>query len=465
MSGSYGGMKVNVLGLGATGLSLVRFLRAQGAKVSVFDSNANVPGKDRLQSEFPDVSFAPLDFERERLPASDLVAISPGVPRATHAVQNAVEQGIDVVGDIELFARFSRGRRKIIAITGSNGKTTTAHMTWLLTRKIDSTSCLAGNVGVPVLDAMYEHATASTWVLEVSSFQLESTRSLECEAAAVLNVSENHLDRYPSFFSYAASKERIFANAKRQVLNRDDVWSSSMRRFAGESKSFGMSAPREADEYGVRVTAKPRATICYGQDDVLECDALNVRGTHNVMNAMAALALTDSFAIPIDKAREALIGFTGVPHRYEWLGHIDGVDVINDSKATTVVSTLTALKGAKAPVWLIAGGDGKGQTFDALASIAANRCFAVHVIGRDAAAICAALDARGVVNRRFESLEDATIAALEKAKRGDVVLLSPACASWDMFRNFEHRADVFAKTANEWALGRGRKLTKERDRV
>jgi UDP-N-acetylmuramoylalanine--D-glutamate ligase len=461
MSQTYAGMKVNVLGLGATGLSLVRFLRARGAAVSVFDSNAQASGKDRLHDEFPEVIFQTIDLRRDRLPPSDLLAISPGVPRATPAVQAVIASGVDVVGDIELFAQSNWGLTKIFAITGSNGKTTTANICWALTKEVDRESCLAGNVGLPVLDAMREHANAKTWVLELSSFQLESTRSLECEAATVLNVTVNHLDRYPSFFAYAASKERIFAHAKRQVVNRDDVWSSAMRRVDRECTSFGADAPSDDNAFGIRF-GKRGASIARGGREIADCDELKVRGTHNTMNAMAALALTDSLGIASERVRSALTSFGGVPHRYEWLGHVAGVDVINDSKATTVVAATAAIAGSQAPVWLIAGGDGKGQTFEALAGVAKAKCRAVHVIGKDAAAIGAALDAAGVVNRRFDTIEDATSSALDQAKPGELVLLSPACASWDMFRNFEHRAQVFSDTVNRWAQSKGCSLSKER---
>jgi UDP-N-acetylmuramoylalanine--D-glutamate ligase len=458
---AYHGMKVNVVGLGATGLSLARFLDANGAAVSVFDSNENAAGRDALLRELPHVVFSTADLSRDTLPPSDLIAISPGVPRACAALNAALKQGIDIVGDIELFAQLNRADRQIYAITGSNGKTTTASIAGAIAKIADSEACLAGNIGLPVLDVVRERPKARTWVLEISSFQLESTRSLECESATVLNVTANHLDRYPSFFAYAATKERIYAHTKRQVVNRDDVWSSAMRRADLGGTSFGAAKPVDECDYGLCSDAD-RVSIRRGVADLIECSEMKLRGNHNMMNVMAALALTESIGAPLDRIRETLREFSGVAHRYEWLGRVAGIDVINDSKATTVVSTRAALEGSNAPTWLIVGGDGKGQSFDALAAVA-GRCRAVHVIGKDAAAICAALDLHGVANKRFNSLEDATTAALDRGRAGDTLLLSPACASWDMFRNYEHRAQVFAATVELWARTRGLMLSKERD--
>ncbi len=459
-SNTYQGMKVNVIGLGATGLSLARFLNAKGALVSVFDSKADATGRDMLRNELPHVSFSQMDFYRDTLPACDLIAISPGVPRSLPSLQAATACGVDMVGDIELFAQQNSAKRRIYAVTGSNGKTTTTSITGAITKIADKDTCIAGNIGLPVLDALRERPNTRTWVLEISSFQLESTRSLQCESAAVLNVTANHLDRYSSFFDYAASKQRIYAHASRQVVNRDDVWSSAMRCSDRTVTSFGSDAVSAPDAYGVRIDAA-RTLIERNRETLVDCSKLQLRGTHNIMNTMAALALTESLDLPIAQVRNALYAFSGVPHRYEWLGHVAGIDIINDSKATTVVSTRAALEGSRAPTWLIVGGDGKGQSFESLAEATA-QCRAVHVIGKDAAAIANALSARGVPNERFASLEDATIAALDRARVGDTLLLSPACASWDMFRNYEHRAQVFAQTVECWAQAKGHVLSKER---
>jgi UDP-N-acetylmuramoylalanine--D-glutamate ligase len=455
MTNAYANMKVNVVGLGATGLSLVRFLHASGAEVVVFDSNANAAGRERLVEEFPSVQFKQIDLWRESLPRADLIALSPGVPRAANAIAGALKSGIEVVGDIELFARLKGGLDRIYAITGSNGKTTTAHLSGAIATQVDGLAKVVGNVGLPALDAAREYPNTRTWVMELSSFQLESTHSLVCESATVLNVTDNHLDRYPSFFDYAATKARIFTNAKQQVINRDDAWSASMRCFNGQCVSFGTTKPTNNHDVGV-----DHGYLVHGNTAVIAIDALQIRGSHNAANAMAAIALTTSLNVPLEKTQRALREFSGVPNRYEWLGNTDGIEIINDSKATTVVAASAALRASNAPTWLIAGGDGKAQSFGALANTAA-RCRAVHLIGRDADAIERELVTSGVMCRRFDTLEDATEVALDQAQPGDRVLLSPACASWDMFRNFEHRAEVFLRAVRAWASARGKVLSKE----
>ncbi len=456
MTVSYSGISANVVGLGATGLSLVRYLRSRGATVRVFDSSASPAGRERLEREFPGLVPAQIDLARDELPTSELIALSPGVARACPAIARAIARGVRVVGDIELFALENNGNSKVYAVTGSNGKTTTTSITEAIARKVDLQSRAAGNIGLPVLDAQLEYPQTKHWVLELSSFQLESTSSLECESAAVLNVTDNHLDRYPSFFAYASAKARIFDRCKRQVINRDDAWSSAMRRFDLPSTSFGRAAPRADDEYGL-----DRGRLVRGGTALVALDSLQLRGEHNALNALAAVALSAPLNPSADAVRLALEGFQGVAHRYEWLGDIDGVEIINDSKATTVVAAAAALASSRAPTWLIAGGDGKAQSFAALATAAAG-CRAVHLIGKDAAQIAAALELAGVYYRRFDSLEDATIAALDAARGQARVLLSPACASWDMFANFEQRAEVFAKTVRSWAKSHGKALSKER---
>ena len=236
--------KATVVGLGATGLSLVRFLRKRGAVVTVVDSNEAPAALARLQREFPEVTFWSSDLARDVLPASDFIALSPGVPRASASIAQALASGTPVYGDIELFAREVSVEASVFAVTGSNGKTTTTALAGDLAKCARSDARAAGNIGIPILDALAETPTCSTWVLELSSFQLESTESLRLESAAVINVTDNHLDRYPSFFGYAASKERIFAHAKRQVLNRADPRSMSMRRAGVAAVSFGAIAAR-----------------------------------------------------------------------------------------------------------------------------------------------------------------------------------------------------------------------------
>jgi UDP-N-acetylmuramoylalanine--D-glutamate ligase len=443
-----------VVGLGATGLSLVRFLHARGAEVTVVDGSNAPAGLAQLQSEFPQVKFDSVDVSRDSLPAADFIALSPGVPRASFAIHDAVRHGVPVLGDIELFARDVPSTVTVFAITGSNGKTTTTALAGELAKCAKPDARAAGNIGVPILDALAETPNCSTWVLELSSFQLESTDSLRLASAAVINVTDNHLDRYQSFFGYAAAKERVFDNAASQVLNRADTWSMSMRRPALAAITFGPTKPTDSSEFGVDHIAK-RAVLMRGDAAIAFADELGVSGAHNAQNALAALALVESLSVPLNAQQRVLRTFAGMPHRCQLIGTINGVKIIDDSKATTIVATNAALQGLSAPTWLIAGGDGKGQHFAALGSAAAKHCKAVHLIGRDAAQIAIALAAQGVPYQSFTSLEDATHAALDAAIPGDHVLLSPACASWDMFRNYGHRAQVFAAAVRDWANQRG----------
>lgn len=443
-----------MVGLGATGLSLVRFLHARGAHVTVVDGSAAPAGLAQLRREFPQVKFTSVDVAKDTLPKSDFVALSPGVPRATLAISDALKHGVPVLGDIELFAREVPASASVLAITGSNGKTTTTALAGELAKCVKPDARAAGNIGVPILDALAEAPNCSTWVLELSSFQLESTDSLQLASAAVINVTDNHLDRYPSFLGYASAKERVFQNAKSQVLNRADAWSMSMRRPALSVTTFGPDRAEDKDQFGVdHVDGK--ATLTQGNTAILCVDELGVSGAHNAQNALAALALIQSLSVPLNLQQNVLRSFAGMPHRCQVIGTINGVKIIDDSKATTVVATNAALEGLAAPTWLIAGGDGKGQRFAALGAVAAKHCKSVHLIGRDAAEIAVALAASGVSNKTFVSLEDATHSALDAALPGDQILLSPACASWDMFRNYGHRAQVFAAAVSDWANKRG----------
>jgi UDP-N-acetylmuramoylalanine--D-glutamate ligase len=453
MSQQIANKTVNVVGLGATGLSLVRHLRLHGGKVRVFDGESNPSGLKQLTAEFPDITFSQHDLNHECLPISDLMGLSPGVSRNIFAIQEAISNGIEVAGDIEFFSRAMPPTSNVYAITGSNGKTTTTAIAGELAKTVDANVVVAGNIGVPVLDALAANPNTSTWVLELSSFQLESTTSLSPRNAVVLNVTANHLDRYQSLFHYAQTKASIYDRAQQQLVNRDDVWSSAMRRSSAKVTSFGFDSPPTSDDTGV-VHTDTFAQLAHGGEIVVDLAQMRLRGQHNVMNAMAAVALMQPLGIRVAECRELLSRFAGVAHRYQWMGRVAGVDVIDDSKATTVVATTAALNGNQAPTWLIAGGDGKGQSFERFA-VAAGHCRAVHLIGRDAPQIANALSAHGIPHRLFSSIEDATIAALDIAKPGELLLLSPACASWDMFRNFEHRATAFMEAVAAWAGSRG----------
>ncbi len=449
----YDGHKVGVIGLGQTGGSIVRHLAARGAELHLFDTRAEalqpwqgLAGVKRVQS---------VDLDGDRPPAEiDWWALSPGVPRAKPFIQQALASGREVIGDIELLARHLPAETRVFAITGSNGKTTTTALAGELARTVDPQAQVAGNIGEPVLDQLARHPEARTWVLELSSFQLESTRSLSCEASAVLNVTPNHLDRYPSFFDYAASKARIFHHARRQVLNRDCPWSRAMAMPARARSSFGLDQPMSEQDYGLQ-QQDGQAWLCRGSEKLFPVKQMRLVGRHHQANALAALALMESLHVPVAALAEVLARFSGMPHRCQSLGEVAGIRLIDDSKATTVEATLAALSGMDAPVHLIAGGDGKGQAFEALARAARQHCRQVYLIGRDAPSIAAALAAEGASHACYPSLEEATRAAFAAARAGEIVLLSPACASWDMFANYIERARVFRATLHALASERG----------
>ena len=477
-----------VLGLGDTGLSLARWLDRHGARVTVADSRAAPPHAARLGTEVPAAALVTGPYRRQEFDGADFIAISPGVPLAEPLVADAVGRGVPVVGDIELFAQalnsiagregtgggrglapelFSQSREdgvkargqapsyslgrgdsagQVIAITGSNGKSTVTEMAGAMCRKAGLNTVVAGNIGLPVLDALSEAerngALPDVWVLELSSFQLETTRSLRATAATVLNVSSDHMDRYGAFDEYAAAKARIFSGCGIQVLNRDDVVVMAMARQGVTQQTFGLDTGSVASAWGV-LEREGRRWLAKGHERLFPVDELPVAGLHNAANALAALALCRALDIPYEPLLAALREFRGLPHRVEWVAERNGVTYYDDSKGTNVGATAAALSGMPGKVVLIAGGDGKGQDFSPLRAAVAQHARAVLLIGRDAPLIRAALDGCGVPLHGAATLEEAVTQAARVAQPGDAVLLSPACASWDMFRNYAHRAEVF----------------------
>jgi UDP-N-acetylmuramoylalanine--D-glutamate ligase len=431
-----------VLGAGLTGASLVRYLIREGAHVRVADTRANPPFAKDLPvpvatGEFTDATFA----------GADLIAISPGVAKDQPAIDAAVARGAELAGDIELFARAVPPAQKVLAITGTNGKTTVTALTGALCRAAGLEVVVAGNIGDPVLDALaaYDPGAAAwpdVFVLELSSFQLETTSSLRPTAAAVLNVTDNHLDRYTDLEAYAAAKARIFANAGIQVLNRDDPRSLSMRIPGRPVESFGGGVPAAEGEWGLvrfdRVT-----WLAQGGGLLVPTEALSLVGRHNALNALAALALTSTVARVDRKVLDALKSFAGLPHRMERVVEAGRVAFIDDSKATTVVATRAALDGIEQPAVLIAGGDGKGQDFRPLKPAVDADCRAVLLIGRDAPLIAAALEGTPARVELVGTLDAAVRRAIELAEPGDAVLLSPACASLDQFGSYVERGEAF----------------------
>ena len=433
--------QVLVLGLGDTGLSALRWLARQGARLSVADTRAVPPGLDVVKAELPQVTTHCGPFARNVFEPAELIVASPGVPLAEPEIQAAIARGTPVVGDVELFAQYKPASAKVIAITGANGKTTVTTLVGEMCKQAGLKTVVAGNIGLPVLDAL-AMPEPDVYVLELSSFQLETTSSLSPDAATVLNVTEDHMDRYDGMASYAAAKARIFHGAGVQVLNRDDVWSRGMAEAGRQQVSFGMGAATTEADYGL-LQRDCKTWLMYGEQALLSTDEMRLAGLHNAMNALAALALCRAIGIEMAALLATLRQFKGLPHRVEWVANHAGVDFYDDSKGTNVGATCAALAGLPKKVVLIAGGDGKGQDFSPLREPVAANARAVVLIGRDAPLIRLAIADAGVDILDAPSLEDAVRRAHAVAQPGDAVLLSPACASFDMFRNYVHRAEVF----------------------
>ncbi|MEO8630494.1 MAG: UDP-N-acetylmuramoyl-L-alanine--D-glutamate ligase [Betaproteobacteria bacterium] len=450
----WSGKNALVLGLGMSGLSMARWLARHGANVRVADTRAAPPCAAQLQLELPKVTVATGAFDAHSFNGIDVIAISPGVALAEPLVQTAVRAGVPVVGDIELFAQSlpSLATAKVLAITGSNGKSTVTEMVGAMCRKAGLRTVVAGNIGLPVLDVLGElHDTSpamggapDVFVLELSSFQLETTHTLDAQVAACLNLTEDHLDRYADLAAYAQAKARVFRGHGVQVLNREDAVCRSMVIAGRRVCTFGLDAPATDDEWGL-VEVDADTWLAQGKQQLMPLSRLRVTGLHNAANALAALALARAVDLPYPPLLQALREFAGLPHRVQKVADIDGVSFYDDSKGTNVGATVAALNGMRVPVVLIAGGDGKGQDFSPLAAPVAAHARAVVLIGRDQARIAQAISATGVPVVRASDMHDAVRIAFENAVAGDAVMLSPACASFDMFRNYEHRAQMFVQ--------------------
>jgi len=437
------GKRVVVVGLGESGLAMGKWLTRQGAVVRVADSREAPPNVAALRRAAPQAELLSGPFSAATFAGADLVALSPGMPRGAPEIAALT---VPVVSEIELFAAAKRAltpAAKIVAITGSNGKTTTTALTAHLLNGAGVPAIACGNISPSALDALMAAQDAgalpAAWVLELSSFQLETTHRLEADAAALLNVSEDHLDRYGgSLAAYAEAKGRIFQGRGVMVLNRDDDWSMSNGRCGRKIVTFGMNAaPREAD-YGFI-----DGWLYRGGRALLPFERLRLSGLHNAANALAALALCEAVGVGPERALDALASFAGLPHRIETVAELNGVLYVDDSKGTNIGATLAAIKGMGRPVAIVLGGDGKGQDFSPLRAALAGHGRAVALIGRDAPLIEAAIAGCGLPVCRAADMNEAVAWLAGQAQAGDCVLLSPACASFDMYRNYAHRADAF----------------------
>lgn len=435
---------VLVLGLGESGFSAVRFLLSRGAGVRVADSRTEPPQAGALRKQFPQVSLLTGSFTREAFAGVELAIISPGVPLYDREIEAARARGVEVIGDVELFARLlcqEHPAVRGVAITGSNGKTTVTTLTGEIFKAAGLNPFVGGNIGTPPLDALREGFPFGSFVLELSSFQLETLSSLPLEAATVLNLSEDHLDRYPGGMTdYIAAKARIFARARLQIVNRDDAVTLAMG--GSDAISFGLNPPTLPSQWGL-VGQGADAMICCGNEQLFSLNQMELTGLHNAANVMAALALADAMNIPRSCSVAAARSFRGLPHRVEKVLEVNGVSWYDDSKGTNVGATLAALTGMPVPVVLIAGGDGKGQDFSPLKAALQQHARALVVIGRDGPLIEQAVQGVSIPVVRAADMEDAVHQAAQVAQSGDAVLMSPACASFDMFRNYLHRAEVF----------------------
>jgi UDP-N-acetylmuramoylalanine--D-glutamate ligase len=442
------GKRVLVVGLGESGLAMAKWLHRQGALVRVADSRDNPPNVDALQQVAPGAELIAGPFVEVPFASADLVALSPGVAKATPVIATVNRK---IVSEIELFAAGVREQvpgSKIIAITGSNGKTTTTALTAYLLNGAGVPAIACGNISPSALDALMDAQDAGSlpqvWVVELSSFQLETTHHLNAAAATVLNVSEDHLDRYDgSLANYAAAKSRVFQGKGVMILNRDDDWSMANGRCGRTMVTFGLNAAPRGVDYGFADGA-----ICRGQEKLVALADLKLSGLHNAANAMAALALCEAVGVAPERLIEPLKSFSGLPHRVETVAEIAGVLYVDDSKGTNVGATLAAIQGMGRKVAIVLGGDGKGQDFSPLKSALEQHGRAVALIGRDAAAIGMALEGSGVPTRILGDMEAAVRWLAAQAKSGDCVLLSPACASLDMYKNYAQRAQAFVDAVN-----------------
>jgi UDP-N-acetylmuramoylalanine--D-glutamate ligase len=438
---------VLVVGAGVSGLSCVRHLLAQGANVRVLDSRLQPPQLAEVRALLPAQAIFLGDWPAAAFASVDEIVVSPGVSLEEPALAAAAARGLPLLGDIELFARAAT--RPVVAITGSNGKSTVTTLVGDLLAGTGLKVAVGGNLGTPALELL-TGPQPDAYVLELSSFQLERTASLAPAAACVLNLSPDHIDRHGCFAAYAAAKARVLHGAAVAVLNRDDAAVAALADGLAVGQRvvwFGLGAPRGASDFGL-VDRDGALHLARGNEALLPASALRLPGRHNIANALAALALVDALGVPLDKTLPALAAFTGLPHRTQFVAEHAGIAWYDDSKGTNVGATLAAIAGL-APtrpsgrLVLILGGQGKGQEFAPLrAALAAHGRGAV-LIGEAADAIAAAIG-DAVPCQRAADMSGAVTAAAALARPGDGVLLSPACASFDMFSGYAARGAAFA---------------------
>jgi UDP-N-acetylmuramoylalanine--D-glutamate ligase len=439
-----------IVGLGRTGLSCARYLRERGWRLAVTDTRPEPPQLAALRELDPQIPVRLGALDARLLEDALCVVVSPGVSLEDPFFTEARRRGLEIVGDIELFARAVDA--PVAGITGTNGKSTVTTLLGRMAARSGVKVRVGGNLGEPALDllgsAHRAGETVGLYVLELSSFQLEATHSLDLAAAAVLNVSPDHLDRYASVAAYAEAKARIFARCDTAVINLDDPLVVAMPKPGQRTLSFSLRAAIGAD-YAVAIHDGGSWLTRRGEP-LLRLSAMRIRGLHNAANALAALALGEALGLPLPAMLAELESFTGLSHRTQWVAEVAGVTYIDDSKGTNVGATIAAVAGMEGPLVVIAGGDGKNQDFAPLAAAFRGKVRHTVLIGRDGRLVGEAV--RGVCTTEYcATLEEAVLAAAAAARAGNTVLLSPACASLDMFRDYTHRGAVFARAVKELA--------------
>ncbi|PRD18399.1 UNVERIFIED_CONTAM: murD [Trichonephila clavipes] len=425
-------------------MSLVRFLAQQGVRFAVADTRANPPELATLQRDYPEVEVRCGELDVDFLCRASELYVSPGLALATPALREAAACGVKMSGDIDLFTRHAKA--PIVAITGSNAKSTVTTLVGDMAAAAGKKVAVGGNIGTPALDLLADDV--ELYVLELSSFQLETTERLGAEVATCLNISEDHMDRYAGMAQYHLAKHRIFRGARQVVVNRDDALSRPLIADQVPCWSFGLGKP-DFKRFGL-IEESGEKYLAFQFETLMPTAELKIRGAHNQSNALAALALGHAVGLPFAAMLDTLRRFAGLPHRCQWVRELRGVGYYDDSKATNVGAALAAIEGLGADIAgklvLIAGGDGKGADFSALKAPVAKFCRAVVLLGRDAELLANTLgDAAPLV--RVATLDEAVQRAAALAESGDAVLLSPACASLDMFKNFEERGRLFAQAA------------------
>jgi len=438
--------KVAVIGFGLTGQSVIRYLSDSTSELIAMDTRDLAVNARQLKESFPNVRLVTGGLDQHTLKTADMVVVSPGVSIHALDLRNIVGTHTELVGDIELFARHADA--PIIAITGSNGKSTVVTLVDILINAGGQTALLGGNIGVPALD-LFTKSKPDVYVLELSSFQLETTENLNADVAVILNLSEDHLDRYPSYLAYTDAKARVYRNARREVINRDEPGAPQI--VMPNSVSFGLGEPRSDTEFGI-INEEGVNWLAQGDYKILETAKLAIKGRQNWLNALAALAVVMQYGMEITPAMlEAMCGFEGLSDRCEQLANYEGVLWINDSKGTNVGATLAAIAGFEQPKVLIMGGQGKGADFMPLKMAMDESVREVILIGEDANELEGVL-MDVVALSRAESLQEAVLRAKEISKPGDVVMLSPACASFDMFENYMERGEVFRELVGQYVV-------------